>query len=281
MLIPDGKYINPELDPTARIITYKEVICYIVFLCICVIIALFVGAYLGRKSAQEKLASESKINQSSKIVNIPDEKSSDESKPTTDSSNEITPAKQNTMSPDTDSLSSGSPTTTTSPIQNPDSTEGEPSPSSVVTNTSDSSISNSDSTIPQNNYSLSQIPQTESSSKIDLVPITPIADDAGIKEESDRKSSLPISQPLTLPERKSKTYSVQLSVLTGGDAKSRAEALLKKTSQKYPQFKFTIEKAGNTYKILAINFPNDKSAREAIKLLSQENDFKGAFLIKP
>lgn len=279
-----SKYIDPRLDPTARTINYIHVVFYIVVLCVSVIIALFVGAYLGRKSLQEKLAQEVVSTQSYQSGPVTTEKTPSSVKPQIASSESTSTSKEDVNSKDVDSsVSSASPSSP--PMENIPGEEAkrtDSSSSSDVNTSEDNNAVSVESAPPNDTPSSSPAFDPTPPPKVDLTPLTPEVEILKPPVESAQQSFSPTStQSFALPQRKPKTYAVQLSVLTGVDAKSRAENVLRKAIQKYPQYQFTMEKSGNSYKILAINFPNERSAREAIRFLSQESDFKGAFLIKP
>ncbi|MGC9054531.1 MAG: SPOR domain-containing protein, partial [Candidatus Hydrogenedens sp.] len=83
-------------------------------------------------------------------------------------------------------------------------------------------------------------------------------------------------------KQKPKTYSIQLSALTGDDAEKRARSMVDKLQKKYgSHFVFKIQPDGKFYKIIVTNIPDEKTARESLKILSQEPDFKKAFIVKP
>lgn len=119
--------------------------------------------------------------------------------------------------------------------------------------------------------------------QVELTPITPPIDQDITTPPVEKQS---VSQNSVTPDvnvkQKPKTYSIQLSALTGDDAEKRARSIVEKFQKKYKnQFVFKIQPAGKFYKIAVINIPDEKTARESLKILSQEPDFKKAFIVKP
>ncbi len=322
MLSQGGRYTDPELDPTSKIITYREVVAYVVFLCFAVVVALFVGAYLGRQSVIRNGANESigeqlgrvvtpnEVSPSQRVVESKDAQSQDTKKDTqsqnigSESPTLSSPTSTNVASSQGLNRSSStvvseentSPTDNSSATQSMTNNEGSVSSgvdssksfSSTPFNTqvvsSDNQVANLDKTVHQGEGSSPVTEVTVDKTMpvhIDLQPITPPMEVENSESKPTKSQTRSTNQSVSIPVRKPKTYSVQLSVLTGEEAQKRAKALLMETSKKYPQYQFTLEKVGKGWKILAINFPNEKSAREAIKVFSRENDFKGAFLIRP
>lgn len=326
MLSQGGRYTDPELDPTSKIITYREVVAYVVFLCVAVVVALFVGAYLGRQSVIKNVANESIGEQLGGEV-TPNEVSPFQRVVETKDAH-YQEAKKDTQSQNTGSEFPTSPfPTSTNVASSQDVTKSSTTVSSIVVlennpshmdnssvtqsmsdndgsvssgvdssksfsstpfNTqvasADNQVANLDKTVQQGVGSSPVAEATVDKTMpvhIDLQPITPPMEVENSESKHTKSQTQSTNQSVSLPARKPKTYTVQLSLLTGEEAQRRAKALLMETSKKYPQYQFTLEKVGNGWKILAINFPNEKSAREAIKLLSRDNNFKGAFLIRP
>jgi len=125
--------------------------------------------------------------------------------------------------------------------------------------------------------------RTPATNPIELTPITPSIDNEIVTSPVEKET--PSSKATTIDihvKQKPKTFSVQLSALTGDDAEKRARSMVEKLQKKYGnQFQFKIQPAGKLCKIMAINIPDEKTAREALRILSQEPDFKKAFIIKP
>jgi len=120
-------------------------------------------------------------------------------------------------------------------------------------------------------------------SQVELTPITPPIDHDIIVPPVDKQpaSENTITTDINI-KQKPKTYSIQLSALTGDDAEKRARNIVERLQKKYRnQFVFKIQPAGKFYKIIVINIPDEKTARESLKILSQEPDFKKAFIVKP
>ncbi len=116
---------------------------------------------------------------------------------------------------------------------------------------------------------------------IELTPLTPPIEQE-IPQNTIEKKTPSASITNIVIKQKPRTFSIQLSALTGEDAEKRAHIMVDKLQKKFGnKYLFTIQPTGKFYKIIVINIPDEKTAREALSILSREPDFKQAFIIKP
>lgn len=254
-------------------------------LIVVVLILLFIGffvfgVYVGRREFVTQLA-----QQPEQTAITEENKPSVETKTveTTEQpkSESLTPANTNSTEGSFEELKN------TSPVDTP-STE-QTATSSVSTSTTENSSEPAKTaetpTTPISETSTTNLPTSnpQPPNPVELTPITPPIDQDVITPPADKPSVSGNSVPTDVSiKQKPKTYSIQLSALTGADAEKRARSMVEKLQKKYPnQFVFKIQPAGKFYKIIAINIPDEKTARESLNILSQEPDFKKAFIVKP
>lgn len=276
--------INKRKEPWGIYISLKKFVFILVGLIFFFIFVFLAGVYIGRKEAilylsqqgtqTETLRGEDSSLSSNALESI--------SKPSGDTSS--------TQGPSSEQI--GTPNTT--------------SPPSVQTGVSDTINSTSGQIgIPDSLPSSSG--DNIESSKAEEKPTPPVSE---TKTENPSNSPQPLNQPVLTPmtppidqeipqktvssesplvpatntevKQKPKTFSIQLSALTGDDAEKRARTIIDKLQKKYGnQYQIKLLPAGKFYKIIVINIPDEKTAREALRILSQEPDFKKAFIIKP
>lgn len=122
-----------------------------------------------------------------------------------------------------------------------------------------------------------------------LSPITPPLEEfTRGPEKSAEVVAGPKSEPVNTPppnvdtSPKKGTYSIQLVSLSGADAEKRLQLLVERVNKKFgKKYQFTIERVGKFYRLSAVNFPDEQSARTALKELTQEKDFSNAMIKKP
>jgi len=280
---------NKSKDPEGIYISPKALIYIIVFLIFFFILVFLSGVYLGRNDVLTTLSKDETTVTSETTTNTETTPKTD-SKPTTDnqtstqtsppdttSGNAIPTSSVNESSavqplpqPSTGTTSTNvsvqqnTPTETT-PVNTPvqqDTPTGTTSPPPAIGTT----------TVPENK------PQTQKPTE--LTPITPPIDQD--VNGSDKSKPSPDTTPTeTTVKQNPKTFSIQLSALSGEDAENRAKTLIEKMKKKYNQFQFKIQSTGKLYKISVINLPDEKAAKEALNILSQEPNFKKAFIVKP
>jgi len=278
--MPDFNQIpfpNKPKDPLGIQITAKQLIFILVGLIFFFIVVFLVGVYIGKKQVNIDIAKEDKTEISEPIASSPD-----------------TSANQTTVSNNNDTSSLASTVTTpstdmASPAPQPDTPLQQSSTTPPVDNSPSNLPTTTDTTLPPTQTTMTSSTQNDTSpdSKppvLDLSPITPPIDNGITNQTKDNSNTQPstATTDATNKTKKEKTYSLQLSALSGKDAEKRAKEIVEKVSKKYNnQYQFKIQKVGPFIKIIAINFANEKKAREALNILSQEPDFKKAFIIKP
>ncbi len=278
--MPDFNQIpfpNKPKDPLGIQITAKQLIFILVGLIFFFIVVFLVGVYIGKKQVNIDIAKEDKTEISEPIASSPD-----------------TSANQTTVSNNNDTSSLASTVTTpstdmASPAPQPDTPLQQSSTTPPVDNSPSNLPTTTDTTLPPTQTTMTSSTQNDTSpdSKppvLDLSPITPPIDNGITNQTKDNSNTQPstATTDATNKTKKEKTYSLQLSALSGKDAEKRAKEIVEKVSKKYNnQYQFKIQKVGSFIKIIAINFADEKKAREALNILSQEPDFKKAFIIKP
>ncbi|HOV32608.1 MAG TPA: SPOR domain-containing protein [Candidatus Hydrogenedens sp.] len=285
---------NKGKDPEGIYLSSKSLVYTIVILIFCFIFVFLLGVYFGRRNVLTTLS-----KNETTITATPEATTSTETTVKTDS-----------ISSDNQTSMQTSPTTNNAPANAiPASTTNEPS---AVQPVSQTSIATDTTTIPDQQKTpaatdITSIPEqqktttTTETTDSPLPTKTTIATSKGKPQDQVSTELTPITPPIdqdingsgksknvsdkastkTTVNQNPKTFSIQLSALSGDDAENRARVLVEKMKEKYSQFQFRIQHVENLYKISVINLPDEKTAKEALKILSQESNFKKAFIVKP
>ncbi len=252
-------------------ISVKWCVIILFFFIISLVVMFLIGAYLGMKEARRELA-RNQIQEEKDSYTAQETKQTTPTQPANNESPMIVPTTPNSP-PET--------------IETEPTTDKPPSEQTTIAQSSaEGGVEPTQTIPPTDTPSQTTTPEdvsSQSSQPVVLTPITPPIDQE-IKKTSTEEVK-PVSEQSTVEtniKQNPRTYSIQLSALTGDDAEKRARILVERLQKKYgKQFTFKIQPAGKFYKIIAINIHDEKTAREALQILSQEPDFKKAFIINP
>lgn len=278
-----NEYQSPivnKKEPWGIYIPIKKFIFILVSLIFFFIFVFLFGVYIGKRESavqlasqpkQTEVASETQPSAETETAKKPEPSKNEAPASINTNLTEGTNEKLENVSPAEKTTSKQTESSVVSATNTEGNTEPPKTADTPITSVPDTSTTNP----PTNN------PQP--TNQIELTPITPPIDHDIINPPTEKQ---PTSEKAVIPnlnvKQKPKTYSIQLSALTGDDAEKRARSTVEKLQKKYgSQFVFKIQPAGKFYKISVINIPDEKTAREALKILSQENDFKKAFIVKP
>ncbi len=294
---------NKGKDPEGIYLSPKTLVYTIVILIFCFIIVFLLGVYFGRKDVLTTLAkNEITVTETPEITTKTNSKPDDSqttiqtSPTTTDNTQGNTIPTSTTGEPSTvqsvpQTFTATDTATITDQPKTPTASDTTSIPDQLKTPTASdtTSIQNqprtttttetTDSPSPKETTAISEN-KPQDQVPTELIPITPpIGQDINSSDKSNTVSDKTPTK--TNIKQNPKTFSIQLSALSGDDAESRAKALVEKMKNKYSQFQFRIQPAGKFYKISVINLSDEKTAKEALKILSQEPNFKKAFIVKP
>lgn len=263
--------INKKKDLQGIYISVKKMVFILVGLIFFFIFVFLFGVYMGKRETLIHLTEQTQKTETTQENKL-------ETKPV--------------ATKETDNLVSPAPKTEGS-IEKPESTSsGEPSPSeqtgtTVTSPPSPEQIpeqpkSEQTSASPPEKAPIENTPNPEQPKPpVELIPLTPPIEQDIPKNNVEKKTPLASTTNIEI-KQKPRTFSIQLSALTGEDAEKRARSIVDKLKKKYGnKYLYTIQPTGKFYKIIVINIPDEKTAKEALTILSQEPDFKKAFIIKP